>query len=104
MRVGDVRFQAEVAIADVIPDFTSPQPLPRANFVMSTDMLTEGGFGSLAVYSDGQIVTAEDAHLVLPAGGSVTLAGMSVNVDGRITTHGGTIRLSTSPGAGLAKR
>jgi filamentous hemagglutinin family protein len=95
MRVGDVRFQAQTPVTGAVPDFADSTPLPTSELVLSTEMLTEGGFGRLEVYSDGLIHVAADAHLGLPEGGAVVLAGANVNVDGKITTHGGTIRLST---------
>src|SRR6266850_4971963 len=94
VRVGDVLLTATAPPAATSADFNSG-PLTASTLVLSTDTLTDGGFGSLTLYSSGTINVAADANLVLPAGGAVTLAGVNVKVDGAITVHGGTIRLSS---------
>ncbi|MEA2865496.1 MAG: hypothetical protein QOE39_211 [Bradyrhizobium sp.] len=99
VRVGDVLLTAAASSATTSADFNSG-PLTESTLVLSTDTLTDGGFGSLAIYSSGTINVAADAHLALLEGGAVTLAGTNVKVDGAITVHGGAIRLSSlSPAA-----
>ncbi|TWT13050.1 filamentous haemagglutinin family protein [Reyranella sp. CPCC 100927] len=95
VRVGDVRLQAQTPAGAVAPDFTDPTPLPNTPLVLSTDMLSQGGFGNLEIYSSGKIEVAADAVLTLPARGTVSLAGANVTIDGTIISRSGTIRLST---------
>jgi filamentous hemagglutinin len=94
VRVGDLLLTAATPVSSTPADFNAG-PLTTSNLVLSTQTLTDGGFGGLAVYSSGTINVASDANLALPAGGAVTLAGANVKVDGAITVHGGSIRLST---------
>ena len=68
-------------------------PLP-ANLTISTDALREGGFSNLLVYSGGRIHLPNGVNATLADGGSMTLVGLQVAVDGNITIHGGSVNLS----------
>lgn len=65
------------------------------DLVLSTDFLDRGGFGRLAVYSEGRITLAKDVALNTAPKGSVTLSGRQLEIDGDISAPGGEITLTT---------
>ncbi|MDI4236717.1 filamentous hemagglutinin family protein [Bradyrhizobium sp. Arg237L] len=77
-------------------EFQAP-PLAATSLTLSTDLLSQGGFGKLEVYSNGDIEVAKDANLVMPDGGGVKLYAKSVTVNGNIVARGGTIEMTTVP-------
>lgn len=95
--VHDLILTSNATQSAVRPPAFEDAPLSRGPLVLSTDLLSRGGFSSLEVNSDGKLEIAADAHLLLPEGGRVKLAGQSVTVKGEVTAHGGTIQLTTIP-------
>ena len=94
-----------------IPDFTfvtqlNSVPAIGLNDVLplqvalSTDFLTQGGFGGVAVFSDGRITLPADVTLDAGANGSVSLTGRRMDIDGDILATGGKINLMTQFGRG----
>lgn len=72
-----------------------PAPLsaPRlASVVLSPDLLDEDGFGNLTIENpDGNITVPEKTALTTKPGGSVTLVGSNITVEGRVTAPGGSL-------------
>lgn len=95
--IHDLVLKSGPGQAAVQPPAFDDAPLSGGQLVLSTDLLSKGGFSSLDVNSDGKVEIASDAHLRLPEGGHVKLAGRSVTVNGEVTSHGGTIDLTTIP-------
>jgi hypothetical protein len=78
--------------------FDADSSLPSGywdTFVLSTQKLNDSGLGHVAIYSNGQIIVAEDGALNLPAYGSLTLTGEKVVVNADIATPGGAINLAS---------
>ncbi|MCA6106741.1 filamentous haemagglutinin family protein [Bradyrhizobium cenepequi] len=92
----DVLVTSNPAVTGAQFAFEAP-PLAAASVTLSADLLSEGGFGKLEVYSNGDIEVTKDASLVMPDGGGVKLYGKSVTVNGNIVAHGGTIEMTTVP-------
>ncbi len=63
---------------------------------LSTDFLSNGGFGSVKVSSKGRVIVPLDVNLDAGTKGTVDLTGRRIDVDGDIRAAGGTIRLATS--------
>src|SRR5262249_41604872 len=67
----------------------------RERVVLSPDLLGEGGFGSIRVdNSDGDIVVPADISLTTEPGGSITLLGANLDVEGQLSAPAGSISLS----------
>lgn len=99
--VADVRLQAAAASTGATPAFDSA-PLERGGLALSTDLLSQGGFGQFEINSSGRVDLVAGASLTLPDQGAVRIAASEINIDGAIVSHGGRIRLSTEPfGAGF---
>lgn len=73
----------------------------RDQFTLSTDFLRNGGFGRMAVYSNGKISLPKGVDLKTPAGGAVTLAGRELKIAGDMAVPAGNIDLSSLLIAGL---
>ncbi len=66
----------------------------RDTVVLSPDLLTTQGFGSLLVENwDGDISVPVGVALVAPATGSIIFRGANIDIQGSITAPGGTIDL-----------
>lgn len=76
--------------SDALPDEQ------KATLTLSTDMLARSGLAQVKVYSNGKITVADDAALTLPAGGTLTLSGNSVDVRSDINVAAGTITLGAT--------
>lgn len=92
--VGDVVLQSGPAIVG-LPVRSGEPSLPQGPLVISTALLSKGGFGNIEINSDGKVEVTSDAHLDLPDGGRVSLSGRAIKVNGQITSHGGAIKLTT---------
>jgi filamentous hemagglutinin len=98
----DVSFAEKVGPVEV-PDFAlvdeSPVALPEARLssvALSTRLLGENGFGSLAISNpDGSITIPEKVVLKSEIGGSVKLDAANLTVGGSIVAHSGMISLGT---------
>ncbi len=77
----------------------------RANVVLSTDLLSRGGFGNLAVENvDGDIIVPVGSILQTAARGSISLSGANIHVAGSLIAPGGALSFTTyniSPTAAL---
>jgi filamentous hemagglutinin family protein len=62
---------------------------------LSSELLSQGGFGKLTVNSKGRITLPEDVTLDAGDKGSVSLTGRRVDIDGDILAAGGKIALAT---------
>lgn len=99
-----VTFQSKSSLAPADPfaldDSGNPLPLRAdrlANVILSPELLTTDGFGNLTVdNSDGSIVIPSNVSLNAPPGGSVTLKGSNITVNGSITAPAGSISLTVT--------
>lgn len=66
--------------------------------LLSDDMLTSSGLGSVKVRTDGDITLERGANVVMRDGASLSLLGANVDVEGTVTTHGGKVSLASTPG------
>ena len=67
----------------------------RARVLLSPELLTTRGFGSLRIDNpDGDITVPSGTDLIAPAGGSITLNGANVRLQGNVTVPGGTLNLT----------
>ena len=92
-RTHDVVLQASAVLtAPRTSDDVLPQEQP---LVLSTNFITEGGFSRLTLDRNGSIEVPRGVDLNLPAGGSVSITGIGVNVGSNISAPGGAITLQT---------
>lgn len=96
-------------IESYVPDFDENTPLPGREGTpgdpgnplwwrpLSTAMIENGGFRKLRLSTNGNVLIRDDAELDLPDGGEVDIQAGSVDVQGRIVTHGGAIGLMSVP-------
>jgi filamentous hemagglutinin family protein len=76
------------------------KPLPlhgdrRNNVVLSPDLVNGDGFGNLTVNdSDGDIVVPASIRLTGSPGGSITLQGANVDIEGQVSAPGGNLSFS----------
>lgn len=75
-----------IGIGDALP----------AEVMLSTDFLSRGGFGGVAVNSKGRVIVPAEVTLDAGVNGSVSLKGRRIDVDGDIRAAGGDISLSTA--------
>ncbi len=67
----------------------------RDNVILSPDLLTTQGFSSLLVdNSDGDILVPAGVELTAAAAGSIKLYGANVNIQGTLSTPGGSLDLT----------
>jgi filamentous hemagglutinin family protein len=66
-----------------------------AQVSLSTDFLSQGGFGGVTVDSKGRITLPADVTLDAGVKGSVSLTGRRLDIDGDILAAGGSIALTT---------
>ena len=89
-----------LAVADPFALDSSGHPLPLredrlANVILSPDLLGADGFGVLQVTnSDGNITVPAEVSLATRPGGSITLAGANIDIEGSIRAPGGNISLT----------
>lgn len=76
----------------------NPDVLPAdrlARVVLSPDLLTDNGFGSLAIKNpDGNIVVPAGEELIAPAKGAITFSAANVDIGGKIVAPGGTLEFN----------
>jgi filamentous hemagglutinin family protein len=76
-----------------LDDAGNPRPLRnerQAEVVLPPDFLTAQGFGTLKIdNSDGDIVVPPGVKVTAPPGGSITLAGANIDIQGEVTAPGG---------------
>ncbi|MGB8165868.1 MAG: filamentous hemagglutinin family protein, partial [Chthoniobacteraceae bacterium] len=76
-----------------LDDAGNPRPLRterQGQVVLPPDFLTANGFGTLKIdNSDGDIVVPSGEKVTAPAGGSITLAGANIDIQGEVTAPGG---------------
>lgn len=73
--------------------FGSALPQQRVTEVdLSPDLVSTDGFGSLTINnSDGNITVPANVNLTTPAGGSITLLGANIDIEGNLTAPGGSL-------------
>lgn len=87
---------------DVVPldgAFALGDPVPAdrtENTEISTDMLSQGGFGKITANFTGSLTVASDADLTVAAGGSIGLTGGSADIEGALTAHSGSIAVEAT--------
>jgi hypothetical protein len=73
----------------------SPLPLRSdelAEVVLSPGLLSTNGFGNLVVSNgDGNITVPVNVSLTAPAGGSISLSGANIDIEGKVTAPGGSL-------------
>lgn len=85
-----------LAAADPFALDSTGAPLPlradRQNSVeLSPDLTNKNGFGSLTITnSDGNILVPAGVSLKTSPGGAITLTGSNINIQGQVSTAGGT--------------
>jgi len=97
---------SQEAVGDYATDGSgTPLGLPTSRVstvVLNTDVLSADGFGSLSITNpEGNIVVPESVTLSAGRGGSITLAGANIDVEGSLSAAGGTLSFTTynvSPG------
>ncbi len=72
---------------------TAGTPTPVA---LSTEIFGDGGFTRAQVYSNGRILVPAGTNIALAPGGSLTLVGREIDVNGGISAPGGTVKLTTN--------
>jgi len=76
--------------------FDRDDPLPvDLPLTIATPALRTSGFGRIEIYSNATISQTADAPVEVPPGGSITLVGQSLDIDGRISARAGGITLGT---------
>jgi filamentous hemagglutinin family protein len=89
------------AVADFALDLNG-DPLPLAadrlgEVHLSSNILTDGGFGELTVNNpDGAIVVPENVEVAASTGGSITLTASTITLDGSIIARGGNLAFNSS--------
>jgi len=92
---------AQSTLRDVVID-ASGEPAgaavstpPDADHVvhLANALLTAGGFGSIAISTNGLLTVATDGELNLRPGGAIALSGGSLNIQGDIRAPGGRVAL-----------
>jgi filamentous hemagglutinin len=78
--------------APVTPGDTLSKDQP---LMLSTDFLTQGGFGRFSLKRNGSVEVPKGVDIGVPVGGSVSLTGRALNVDANISAPGGSISLQT---------
>lgn len=86
-----------------IPEFTlvndAPSALPASltqNVQLSTDLLEEGGFGTLEVNNpDGDIIVPENVTLNAGNKGSISFSAANLNIQGDVIARGGKLSFTT---------
>lgn len=91
------RFAATAAARSVAFDAPIPTELAR-ELVLSAEAIRTGGLGRLGLTSEGRIDLPEGVVLDAGVGGSVTLTGRGLTVEGRVLAPGGEITLTTRTG------
>ncbi len=67
-------------------------PQRAGEVVLSPSLLTSAGFGSLTVTSyDGNITIPLGTSLTAPVGGSITLSGANIDVEGKVSAPSGSL-------------
>ncbi len=96
-----------------VPDFDEDSTLPARNgdptdpdnpsywLRLSTAMIDNAGFRRLKLSTPGTVLLKEGSTLHLADGGEVDIAGTSVDIQGTIVTHGGSITLGSRGQAGI---
>lgn len=88
---------SDLAAADAFSvDHTGQAPALRADrlarVTLSPDLLASGGFGKFSVDNpDGNITLPEGVDLEATPGGSISLSGSNVTINGDVTARGGTL-------------
>jgi hypothetical protein len=89
--------QGILAAADSFALGTAGDPVPLrgdriANVILSSELFTSGGFGSITVNNpDGNILVPADVELKAPARGSLTLTAANLDLQGKITAPNGSL-------------
>lgn len=96
-----------------VPDFDEDSTLPARGgdpndpdnpsywLRLSTAMIDNAGFRRLKLSTPGAVLLKEGSTLHLADGGEVDIAGTSVDIQGTIVTHGGSITLGSRGQAGI---
>ncbi|HWC62239.1 MAG TPA: hypothetical protein VG501_01365, partial [Rhizomicrobium sp.] len=85
------------AVVAPLPDSFSPTgALSKAQLAatqISSTTLSSANFGAINIEFAGSLILSQDADLEVAPGGSISLAGGSVDVEGRLVAHAGTINV-----------
>ncbi|QDE40007.1 filamentous hemagglutinin N-terminal domain-containing protein [Luteibacter pinisoli] len=83
-------------VEDAVAGVVGPVGNPRDWLVLSSALLGQAGFANVSLSSSSAVVVGSDSTLAVQPGGSVTIAGARIDVDGKISAPAGSISLSTS--------
>ena len=80
-------------------DFGTSDALPAdrtQTALLSTDALSQAGFGSISVNFSGNLTVASDASLTVADGGAIGLTGGSADIEGKLTARSGNITVEST--------
>ncbi len=98
----DYRMQAMRIVRERVrlpSDFQFETALPQVwkqELSLSNDMLREGGFGHVELYSNGKITLDPGVEMNLGPGGAFTANARQIAVEGSIVAPGGTVSFKTA--------
>lgn len=96
----DYRMQAMRIVRERAPlpssGFNFKTVLQQQEFSLSNDMLREGGFGDVALYSNGKITLDPGVVMNLGPGGAFTANARQIAIEGAIVAPGGKVSLKTA--------
>ena len=87
------------SIAPLAGDFTVDTALPEdrvANTLLDATMLTTASFGKISANFTGQLRVEENAVLAVVPGGTISLAGGSVDIAGQLIARSGAITIEST--------
>jgi filamentous hemagglutinin family protein len=97
--VGGNNLVLESTVAPLSSAFSLDSALPGgrvANTLLSTDALSDAGFGQITAKFAGNLDVAADADLTVAAGGGISITAGSADIAGDLTAHSGTIAIQTN--------
>jgi len=95
----DYRMQAMRIVRERVrlpSDFRFETELLQQELSLSNDMLREGGFGHVELYSNDKITLDPGVEMNLGPGGAFTANARQIAVEGSIVAPGGTVSLKTA--------
>lgn len=100
----------DYAIADVTIAGNVPVQLPEefdpltgslddigSTVLLRSDLFGDDRIGNVEIRANNTVTVAQDANVILPAGGVFDVAARSIEIAGDITSHGGEIALTARP-------
>jgi len=79
-------------------DFSATTPISGAALqttTLSSQKLSDGGFGAISASVSGHLTVAGDAILTAAPGGTISLSGGSVDIEGSLVAHSGSVTVDS---------